>query len=141
MPYGVSMAEIRVLDLTWNRVERKRHLIHGPDLCRTRGGHCPFHNPSDHHMVRWPRIIRFDMMNLTERVCPHGVSHPDPDSLQTFIDQEIASIVARGGRVERMTVAGREQARASTIQRFHGHGDCCAGWCCGYPLSGPRPIP
>lgn len=39
------------------------------------GEHCTIHNPSDHHMNTWP-IARGG-----ERVCPHGIGHPDPDYL------------------------------------------------------------
>lgn len=50
---------------------------HPVAVCK--GSHCPFHNPSDHHMKDWPMVIRAS--GLTERVCPHGIGHPDPDSL------------------------------------------------------------
>ena len=43
---------------------------------------CPFHNPSDHHMKDW--VLNLRMSGLTERVCAHGVGHPDPDSLAWF---------------------------------------------------------
>lgn len=39
------------------------------------GERCIYHNPSAHHMDSWP-IARGG-----ERVCPHGVGHPDPDYL------------------------------------------------------------
>lgn len=42
---------------------------------------CPWHAPSRHKMRNWPRVIRFDKYGLVERVCRHGVGHPDPDSL------------------------------------------------------------
>jgi len=54
--------------------------IHPPSRCA--GFHCPWHNPSDHHMNTWTRTIRTDRHNLMERVCPHGIGHPDPDSLE-----------------------------------------------------------
>jgi hypothetical protein len=53
--------------------------IHPPSKCL--GYHCPWHNPSAHHMVGWTRVIRTDRDNLIERVCHHGVGHPDPDSV------------------------------------------------------------
>lgn len=43
-------------------------------------GHCPFHNPSDHHMTEWRKHIRYDKFCLVERTCEHGIGHPDPDS-------------------------------------------------------------
>ena len=33
-------------------------------------------------MNTWTRTIRTDRHNLMERVCPHGIGHPDPDSLE-----------------------------------------------------------
>ena len=42
---------------------------------------CPFHAPSDHPMTHWPISIRADRGNLVERICKHGVGHPDPDSV------------------------------------------------------------
>lgn len=42
------------------------------------GDHCPIHRPSAHHMRDWPQNWRPDR-RLMERICPHGVGHPDPD--------------------------------------------------------------
>jgi hypothetical protein len=33
-------------------------------------------------MNTWTRVIRTDRHNLMERVCPHGIGHPDPDSME-----------------------------------------------------------
>ena len=51
---------------------------HSADKCA--GTFCVLHNPSDHHMRDWPTNYRGDR-NLTERLCEHGVGHPDPDDL------------------------------------------------------------
>lgn len=56
--------------------------VHSPEACE--GSHCPIHNPSDHHMVAWSMTIRPDRSYLIERICPHGIGHPDPDSLAFF---------------------------------------------------------
>jgi hypothetical protein len=63
------------------------------------GEPCVVHNPSDHHMKTWPIVYRMDravempptqigratiagpVFVLAERTCPHGVGHPDPDSI------------------------------------------------------------
>lgn len=42
------------------------------------GQHCCIHNPSAHHMRDWPLHWRADK-GVMERICPHGVGHPDPD--------------------------------------------------------------
>lgn len=65
---------------------------HAPRLCA--GEYCVIHNPSGHHMNMWPTVFRSDQRHLilraphfgkifvlTERICPHGIGHPDPDSL------------------------------------------------------------
>ena len=41
---------------------------------------CPIHAPSDHHMRAFRQVFRFDR-NLMERICPHGIGHPDPDDI------------------------------------------------------------
>jgi hypothetical protein len=41
---------------------------------------CPLHNPSNHSMVDFPQRWRPDR-HLMERMCPHGIGHPDPDDL------------------------------------------------------------
>jgi len=51
--------------------------IHSPEVCRLEA--CSFHNPSNHGMETWDINIR--ETTLTERLCPHGIGHPDPDSV------------------------------------------------------------
>ena len=53
--------------------------IHEDENCEGRG--CSIHHPSDHHMKDWPRHYRFDRQ-LMERICEHGVGHPDPDDIR-----------------------------------------------------------
>lgn len=48
------------------------------DDCRKFG--CCIHNPTDHHMRGFALNWRSDRQ-LMERICPHGVGHPDPDHL------------------------------------------------------------
>ena len=52
--------------------------VHDKKDCK--GRNCPIHNPSDHHMKDWPTHWRDDR-KLMERICKHGVGHPDPDDL------------------------------------------------------------
>ena len=51
-------------------------LVHSKEVCE--GRYCCIHNPSDHHMKDWPIHWRSDR-RIMERICPHGVGHPDPD--------------------------------------------------------------
>ena len=52
--------------------------VHDKKMCA--GEHCCIHNPSDHHMKNWPTHWRDDR-GLMERLCKHGIGHPDPDDL------------------------------------------------------------
>ena len=50
--------------------------VHDSDKCA--GEFCTIHNPSDHHMKYWSQNWRPDR-GIMERMCEHGVGHPDPD--------------------------------------------------------------
>jgi hypothetical protein len=52
--------------------------VHPAGTCA--GPHCWVHNPSPHHMVTWPVRWRDDK-SVAERVCEHGLGHPDPDDV------------------------------------------------------------
>lgn len=52
--------------------------VHPASQCA--GRPCVLHNPSDHHMREWPTNWRPDK-RMMERVCPHGIGHPDPDDM------------------------------------------------------------
>jgi len=54
-------------------------LAHMPDKCE--GETCTIHNPSDHFMRSWPQHWRADR-GIMERICEHGVGHPDPDDIK-----------------------------------------------------------
>lgn len=51
---------------------------HAEDACV--GEFCCIHNPSDHALKDAPLNWRGDR-GLMERICEHGVGHPDPDDL------------------------------------------------------------
>ena len=52
--------------------------VHNKGECR--GKHCPIHFPSNHCMRDFPTHWRDDR-GIMERICPHGVGHPDPDQV------------------------------------------------------------
>ena len=56
----------------------RKALLKTHDETQCSGEHCCIHNPSDHHMRTWPLNWRDDK-GVMERVCQHGVGHPDPD--------------------------------------------------------------
>ena len=76
--------------------------VHDPEKCV--GQVCSIHNRSDHSMRAFPQYWRSDR-GLMERICPHGVGHPDPDHL------------AHTARLR-----GREAAITESI---HGCDGCC----------------
>lgn len=52
--------------------------VHDASVC---GGRvCVLHSPTDHHMRDWVVVYREDR-GFFERLCEHGVGHPDPDML------------------------------------------------------------
>lgn len=57
--------------------------VHPPERCD--GMVCVVHNPSNHHMAAWPLHWRNDR-RIFERLCEHGVGHPDPDCLYDEIE-------------------------------------------------------
>lgn len=52
--------------------------VHASALCA--GRPCPIHNLTDHAMRSWRQHFRDDR-GIMERICPHGVGHPDPDDV------------------------------------------------------------
>lgn len=61
--------------------------VHDESACA--GEPCVIHNPTDHPLrgmkLRWRQAGPFDIKpSHFERICEHGVGHPDPDSLAFF---------------------------------------------------------
>lgn len=56
-------------------------MVHEEDVCY--GGRCPIHNPSNHALRDAPTHWRDDM-RIMERICEHGIGHPDPDGLLDY---------------------------------------------------------
>jgi hypothetical protein len=57
---------------------------------------CVIHKPSANNMRDWPMNFRNDKRGLIERVCTHGVGHPDLDSASFFIRTGHSSMAAHG---------------------------------------------
>lgn len=62
----------------WESGSGQNLWVHSRENCK--GPYCPIHNPSDHHMKDWPVHWRDDR-KIMERICVHGVGHPDPDDI------------------------------------------------------------
>lgn len=55
--------------------------FHGPEVCT--GRPCPLHAPSRHPLRAAPIMMPVTPDDIVlERLCPHGIAHPDPDSVQ-----------------------------------------------------------
>lgn len=54
--------------------------VHPSDQCE--GQPCVIHNPSNHSMRDFPTHWRGDR-GIMERICPHGIGHPDPDEINS----------------------------------------------------------
>ena len=81
-PYNMKPPKISKTPMTvreQNRLFLQTLRTHSPQQCA--GQHCCVHNPSDHHMLDWPLHWRADTC-VMERLCPHGVGHPDPDDVE-----------------------------------------------------------
>ena len=51
---------------------------HDKARCQNTHAPCSIHSPSMHHMITWNMHWRGDRM-MMERICTHGIGHPDPD--------------------------------------------------------------
>ena len=74
--------------------------VHSEELCA--GRPCVIHNLSKHSMRAFPLRLRipsaiFDIKPLhAERVCPHGIGHPDPDDMEFWISVGESSMGVHG---------------------------------------------
>jgi hypothetical protein len=78
-------------------------VVHAAGTCRY-PDRCVVHNKSQHHMRSWPQWWREDR-GMFERLCPHGIGHPDPDQVYYW----------------RMTLVGRY----ANAEEVHGCDMCC----------------
>lgn len=72
--------------------------VHSSSDCEGRG--CLVHHPSNHHLRFMPVKMRipgpWDIKPLhAERICDHGVGHPDPDDVE-FYRQNFVDISVHG---------------------------------------------
>lgn len=55
-------------------------LAHEEGECKSDNA-CAIHNRTDHHMRSFKQFYRFDR-GIMERICSHGIGHPDPDDIK-----------------------------------------------------------
>lgn len=54
-------------------------LVNVHPIAQCEGRPCVIHDPTPHKMREWPVNMRAS--GLMERLCEHGIGHPDPDSV------------------------------------------------------------
>lgn len=74
--YYKTKREYNEWEIDWTLLEN----VHSRRACK--GEPCVVHNPSNHHMRRMRQIWRNDR-GIAERICDHGIGHPDPDTPAT----------------------------------------------------------
>lgn len=62
----------------------KKLEVHHKDECKAE--YCVIHNPSAHVMREFPTRWRMDRA-IMERICPHGIGHPDPDDVAFYLSR------------------------------------------------------
>lgn len=66
-----------------NTLENTEITLNTHESERCLGQVCTIHNRSDHPMRAFPQHWRGDR-GIMERICTHGVGHPDPDDIKLF---------------------------------------------------------
>lgn len=108
------------------------------DRKRCQGRACVVHAPSGHHMADWPTVFRADR-GITERLCPHGVGHPDPDDLayrksvaKWVVEGDDGTVyaVCRNKRIAQAAMDGIEYSITLKVsstfdESVHGCDGCC----------------
>ena len=62
----------------YNQLEHSQIKLHTHTIDLCKGEVCSIHNKTDHNLRSYPQFYRFDR-GIMERICDHGVGHPDPD--------------------------------------------------------------
>jgi hypothetical protein len=68
-------------------IRTRRLMVHDQSQCVSDDS-CVIHHPSDHHMRDWELNWRSDT-KMMERLCEHGIGHPDPDGLSWSRDRGV----------------------------------------------------
>jgi hypothetical protein len=72
---------------TWEDCTGRKFYVHKRGIdCDVNG--CAIHNPSYHPLSDAKQYMREDKSFLIERICSHGVGHPDPDSASFIAKQQ-----------------------------------------------------
>lgn len=100
-------------------------VVHDATACT--GRECVIHNPTEHPMRRFPLHWRADRA-IFERLCPHGVGHPDPDQQAYWREQAARDVNAWDVAPDDefgIAVHRRSPEEHVTAQMTHDCDGCC----------------
>lgn len=78
-----SSEEFRDSEMELNTLENSDTTLYTHRAEQCAGDACTIHNRSDHSMRAFPQHWRGDR-GIMERICEHGVGHPDPDDYRIY---------------------------------------------------------
>jgi len=85
-PYGLEdLYDTDNLEKHYLENTETRFFVHRHTQCQ--GQICTIHNRTDHLMRSFPQSWRSDRM-IIERICPHGIGHPDPDEYRLLTGKD-----------------------------------------------------
>lgn len=70
--------------------------VHKANVCE--GQTCAIHNPSEHPLKDAAMVLRDDPFKyaMPERICEHGIGHPDRDSVAWYSQQGVHGMGVHG---------------------------------------------
>jgi hypothetical protein len=99
-------------------------VVHGVDACA--GRECVIHAPTDHRMRGFRLHWRADR-GIFERLCRHGIGHPDPDQQAYWREQAERGVMDEAPDDESGVVEHwRTPDEHVSAQMTHGCDGCCS---------------
>lgn len=83
----LSQPESSIMAFEYSESDLKN--VHPESVCQ--GQTCTIHNRSDHHMRHLDQHWRPDR-GIMERICEHGIGHPDPDEVFLYESGEYQGV-------------------------------------------------
>lgn len=69
--------------MAYSKLENSAISLNTHEENQCTGEVCTIHNRTDHHMRSFRQFYRFDR-GIMERICSHGIGHPDPDDISVI---------------------------------------------------------
>jgi hypothetical protein len=73
------------------QLEHSSETLYCHGYWRCKGGPCSVHDRTEHNMRAFPQHWRDDK-GIMERICEHGVGHPDPDDIKVRMGRDEACV-------------------------------------------------